>query len=167
MAQGPVKVAVCPYWTVLDGLERRALLPDLRRRRDRRHPLVRILALAVSAVLAGARSMTAIAEWSADPPVDVLTALGLTPHPLTGLIQVPGQATVRRVLAAVDADVLDATVAGWVDSLRATETPPVYPRKPPPTVHNQRQVTTADTTRLRRSTPTIDDQRQTPSDYGR
>jgi predicted transposase YbfD/YdcC len=104
-------------------LECLMLLPDPRRRRGRRHPLVGILALAVSAVLAGARSVAAIAEWAADAPTDVLTALGLAPHPLTGQIRVPGEATVRRVLAMVDADALDTTVGGWLESLHATETP--------------------------------------------
>jgi DDE_Tnp_1-associated len=41
--------------------------------RGRRHPLVAILAMAAAAVLAGARSMTTIAEWAADAPQPVRT----------------------------------------------------------------------------------------------
>ena len=46
-----------------------ATIPDLRAPRGHRHPLIAILAMAAAAaVLAGARSMTAIAEWAADTP---------------------------------------------------------------------------------------------------
>jgi hypothetical protein len=40
-----------------------AAVPDPRASAGRRHPLVAILAVAAAAVLAGARSFTAIAEW--------------------------------------------------------------------------------------------------------
>jgi DDE_Tnp_1-associated len=45
-----------------------AAVPDPRATRGRRHPLVAILGLAAAAVLAGARSVAAIAEWAADAP---------------------------------------------------------------------------------------------------
>ncbi|HZD02456.1 MAG TPA: transposase family protein [Actinomycetes bacterium] len=45
-----------------------ATIPDPRAPRGRRHPLIAILAMAAAAVLTGARSMTAIAEWAADAP---------------------------------------------------------------------------------------------------
>src|SRR6266545_7534032 len=53
-----------------------ASVPDPRGPRGRRHPLIAILAMAAAAVLAGARSMTAIAEWAADAPQPVWAALG-------------------------------------------------------------------------------------------
>jgi hypothetical protein len=43
-----------------------AAVPDPQARRGTRHRLAVILGLAVCAVLAGARSFTAIAEWAAD-----------------------------------------------------------------------------------------------------
>ena len=43
-----------------------ATVPDPRAKRGRRHPLVAILAMAAAAVLTGARSVTAIAEWAAE-----------------------------------------------------------------------------------------------------
>jgi hypothetical protein len=52
----------------------RSLLDDLtqiadpRHRRGRRHPLATVLAVAVAAVLAGAKSLAAIGEWAADAP---------------------------------------------------------------------------------------------------
>jgi hypothetical protein len=43
-----------------------AAVLDPRATRGRRHPLACILGLAAAAVLAGARSLAAIAEWAAD-----------------------------------------------------------------------------------------------------
>ena len=45
-----------------------ASVPDQRAPRGCRHPLIAILAVAAAAVLAGACSMTAIAEWAAEAP---------------------------------------------------------------------------------------------------
>ena len=53
-----------------------ATIGDPRAGRGRRHPLVAILAMAAAAVLAGARSVTAIAEWAHDTPQPVRAALG-------------------------------------------------------------------------------------------
>lgn len=60
-------------------LERLATIPDPRDRRGRRHTLASVLAVSAAAVLAGARSVTAIAEWAADAPWPVLAALGGAP----------------------------------------------------------------------------------------
>ena len=68
----PLAVGECPGL-----LERLAMLPDPRDRRGRRHPLASVLAVSAAAVLAGARSVTAIAEWAADAPGPVLAALGV------------------------------------------------------------------------------------------
>ncbi|MFE2644237.1 transposase family protein [Streptomyces nigra] len=43
-------------------------VPDPRDRRGRRHPLPALLAAAAAAVLAGARSLSAIGEWITDAP---------------------------------------------------------------------------------------------------
>ena len=61
-----------------------ASVPDPRALRGRRHPLIAILAVAAAAVLAGACSMTAIAEWAAEAPQPVRAALGATPATLPG-----------------------------------------------------------------------------------
>ena len=91
-----------------------AALPDPRDRRGLRHDLAGVLAVAVCAVLAGAKSLAAIGEWAADAPPDVLLSLGIRPQPLTGVVRAPDEATVRRVLAGIDADALDAAVGGWL-----------------------------------------------------
>jgi hypothetical protein len=52
-----------------------ARVADLRHRRGVRHRLAVILGLAVCAMLAGARSFTAIAEWAADADEDTLAGI--------------------------------------------------------------------------------------------
>jgi predicted transposase YbfD/YdcC len=107
-------------------LERLAMIPDPRDRRGRRHPLASVLAVSAAAVAAGARSVTAIAEWATDAPWPVLAALGVRCDPLTRGCHVPGEATIRRVLARIDGDAVDATVGAWLaDRLR----PPPRPRR--------------------------------------
>ena len=69
-----------------------------------------VLAVAVAAVLAGARSLAAIGEWAADAPGPVLAVLGVRRDPLTGAWRPPAEATVRRVLARVDSDALDLVI---------------------------------------------------------
>jgi predicted transposase YbfD/YdcC len=74
-----------------------------------------LLLAAAAAVLAGARSFTAVSEWVADAPPQVLAALGIRRDPLTRRFQPPDEATIRRVLEAVDAAALDAAVGSWLE----------------------------------------------------
>ena len=60
-----------------------ATVPDPRDRRGVRHRLTSLLSVAVCAVLAGARSLSAIGEWAADAPAEVLVRLGVRTDPLT------------------------------------------------------------------------------------
>jgi predicted transposase YbfD/YdcC len=71
-----------------------------------RHRLAVILGLALCAVLAGARSFTAIAEWAADADQATRDALGVT-----GVV--PCESTFRRTLQAMDADALDEAAGSW------------------------------------------------------
>jgi DDE_Tnp_1-associated len=81
-----------------------------------RHTLTSLLLAAVAAVLAGAQSLTAVGEWVADAPPQVLAALGIRHDPLTGRFQPPAEATIRRALEAVDAAALDKAVGSWLAS---------------------------------------------------
>jgi hypothetical protein len=80
--------------------------PDPRARRGVRHPVAVVLGLAVCAVLAGARSFVAIAEWAADADQATLGGLGVT-----GVV--PCESTFRRVLESLDADALDDAAGAW------------------------------------------------------
>jgi len=102
----PAALAPEQYRDLLDHL---AQITDPRHRRGRRHTLATVLAVAVAAVLTGARSLAAIGEWASDAPGQVLAALGVRRDP-TGAFRPPGEATVTRVLARIDADALDRAV---------------------------------------------------------
>src|SRR5206468_11561040 len=91
-----------------------ARVPDPRDPRGVRHTLTSLLLAAVAAVLAGARSFTAIGEWAADAPPRVLAALGVRYDPLARRFQPPNEATFRRVLEAVDAAALEAAGGSWL-----------------------------------------------------
>jgi predicted transposase YbfD/YdcC len=90
-----------------------AAIPDPRARSGRRHPLAAILAVAAAAVLAGARSLAAIAEWAADAPQPVRAALGAR-RDAPDHWAVPAEATIRRTLARLDADALAGAIGAWL-----------------------------------------------------
>jgi predicted transposase YbfD/YdcC len=81
---------------------------DPRKRRGRRHEVAGLVAVALCATLAGARSYAAIGQWAADLTRAQRGRLGLT------RACCPDPATFRRVLQALDAGVLDAVVGVWM-----------------------------------------------------
>jgi len=86
-----------------------AEVPDPRDPRGVRHSLATVLTLTLTAVLAGSRTLLAIAEWIQDADRDALSRLGI------GADQVlPSESTIRRSLALLDADDLDARMAAWM-----------------------------------------------------
>jgi predicted transposase YbfD/YdcC len=89
-------------------------VPDPRDGRGVRHQLVTVLAAAVCAVLAGARSYVGIAEWAHDLPVSVRLRLGIGRR-------APSESTFRRVLQTVDAHALDTVVSSWLLERSARE----------------------------------------------
>lgn len=86
-----------------------AATPDPRRPRGVRHPIATILSVAAAAVVAGARSWTAVHQWMADTDRDVLSQLGIDPEAV-----LPSESTIRRALAGMDADGLDAQLGAWM-----------------------------------------------------
>jgi hypothetical protein len=105
-----------------------AAVPDPRAARGRRHRLVAILALAAAAVLAGARSIAAIAEWAADTPQPIRAALGARRDALDHLA-VPAEATIRRTLARLDADALAAAIGAWLADRERVRSGPATTRR--------------------------------------
>jgi predicted transposase YbfD/YdcC len=102
MPSSPIPEARCHH--LLDLL---AQVPDPRKRKGRRHSLAGLLAVGITAVIAGSRSFAAIGQWAADAGPDVLTALGAARGPAE-------ESTFRRAFALVSADVLDQVLGAWL-----------------------------------------------------
>lgn len=92
---------------VVSLLELLGEVADPRARRGVRYSAGAILAAALAAVLAGARSLTAIGQWVGEAPVTVLSQLGFQGS-------VPAESTIRRFLQALDADALDKVIGEWM-----------------------------------------------------
>ena len=108
-------------------LERLRQVPDPRRVRGLRHPLLVILVLTACATLvAGNDSVTTIRQWAAQTPQDVLHRLGARFNPWRGRYTVPSERTFRRVLAGLDGDALDTATCGYAaDVVRGDAPVPV------------------------------------------
>lgn len=98
--------------------------PDFRDRRGVRHPIAAVLLLACVAMLCGARSESAIAEWAENYGERWRLRLGFT-HP-TG----PSQSTVQRLFKGLDRDALEARLAAW--AAQVVQHCPVSPTAPFP-----------------------------------
>jgi predicted transposase YbfD/YdcC len=124
---GVDSVAADPLLVASSLLNRLRQVPDPRRLRGLRHPLLVILVLTACATLvAGNDSVTAIRQWAARTPQDVLHRLGARFNPLHGRYTVPSERTFRRVLAGLDGDALDTATCGYaVDVVRGDAPSPV------------------------------------------
>ncbi|MDN5931768.1 MAG: ISAs1 family transposase [Pseudonocardia sp.] len=91
-------------------------VPDPREARGVRHGVLAVLLLGACAVLSGARSFAAVAEYAHDAGHAVLGALGV------GAV-VPHESTLRRILQKVDPCALEAALRSWV--LAQLDTRPV------------------------------------------
>jgi predicted transposase YbfD/YdcC len=98
-----------------DLLHALAAVPDPRDPRGVRYRLTSLLAVAVGAVLSGARTFAAIADWAAD--LD-----GPARHRLGFAAAIPVGTTVWRFLVRLDAQVLQTVLSGWLRS-RTTPSP--------------------------------------------
>lgn len=99
--------AGAPDGELVSLFEALSAVADPRRSRGVRHRFAAVLALAACAVLAGARSFTAIAEWAHDLPASARCSIGLGRS-------VPCESTIRRALQAVDAEDLDGVLCAWL-----------------------------------------------------
>lgn len=96
-------------------------LEDPRSDRNRLHPLLSVLAIAVMAILAGAGGPTAIARW-ANHKADWLTRLLPLPN------GIPRKDVFRRVLMSLDPATFQACFVAWIEKFLAAH-PPESDRK--------------------------------------
>ncbi len=106
MSSSPITDAVAQPDRVNQLLDLLATVPDPRDPRGVRYRLGGVLAVAVTAVLAGARSFAAIGEWAADLSGEQLARLGLG--------TAPDESTLRKLFARLDADQLDRVLGAWL-----------------------------------------------------
>jgi predicted transposase YbfD/YdcC len=90
----------------LSLVEAFAEIPDPRHARGIRHGVLAILLLGACAVLTGARSFAAIAEYAHDTGRAILDLLGV------GTVA-PHASTIRRVLQDLDPDAVEAAMRTW------------------------------------------------------
>jgi hypothetical protein len=98
------------------GAERESLVealrsvPDPRRRRGRRYELATVLALAVCAMVCGARSLYAIAQWGKDHQELVCSALGIA------RVRTPDHATFHRIFRHLNLRAFEGALSGWLSA---------------------------------------------------
>jgi hypothetical protein len=108
--------AVVAPMLVLSLVEALSAVPDPRKPRGVRHGVLAVLLLGACAVLAGARSFAAVAEYAHDAGRAVLDVLG------AGVV-VPHESTIRRVLQQLDAGALEAALQTWTLAQLAARAP--------------------------------------------
>lgn len=89
-------------------------VPEHRKARGIRHDLAALLAVATAAVLSGADSTAAIAQYAATLTQPALASLGIRRNKRTRTYLAPAYQTLRRAIRSVDAHALDTTVTGWL-----------------------------------------------------
>ena len=89
-------------------LEALAAVPDPRRRRGRRYTVAAILTFSVCAMVCGARSLYAIAQWGREQgSAEVRAALG------SSRASTPSVATLFRVFRDLDRDTFERVLGAW------------------------------------------------------
>ena len=99
----------------LSLIEAFALVPDPRGRCGRHHPLVAVLSLATVAMLAGCKSLHAIAQFGRDHGAPLAFALGFR------RAKTPAASTLCEVFRALDPAALDAALRAWLTARGAAD----------------------------------------------
>jgi len=90
---------------------------DPRKRRGVRHRKRSLLAISVAAVVCGARSFEAMAQWARQCTQAELRRLRCRRNPHTDRLEAPSEPTLRRFLQSIDAEAVDAAIGPWLAGL--------------------------------------------------
>jgi DDE_Tnp_1-associated len=93
-------------------------VPEFRQAFGRRYELLPVLLLCCVAILCGARSQSAIAEWGSNYGVRWLARLGIKRR------RGPSQPTLHRIFKGLDHESLEQAVSGWVEQVVRADPPP-------------------------------------------
>jgi hypothetical protein len=91
-----------------------ALLQDSRHRRGVRHSQISILAVAICALLSGAKGFNAVGEWAADLNQEMLKRLRCKYNERLEKYVPPSEKTLRLTLKRVDGDEVDDIIGQWL-----------------------------------------------------
>jgi len=103
-----------PIYTKGGLLEHLASISDPRKPRGIRHAQISILAVAICALLSGAKSFVGLGEWAADLSQELLKRLGCRYSDTLRKYVPPSEPTLRRTIQSVNADEVDLTVGEWL-----------------------------------------------------
>ena len=106
------RIAVAATLCLLEAL---ALVPDPRSRHGRIHPLVAVLGLTVTALLAGCRSLDAIAQFGRDRGLALAAPLGFRRG------KTPNKSALGKIFRRLDLAALEAALTAWLVARGATE----------------------------------------------
>ena len=86
------------------------------------HPAGYVLAVMVLALATpGFASLAGAAQLAASLPRSVLIRLGARPNPLSGAVRAPSEATIRRMVTALEPDALQGVLDTWTTRLRRND----------------------------------------------
>jgi len=102
-----------------------AAIPDPRSQHGRQHPLSAIIALVCCAIMCGAKSYAAIAQWAQDQDIELMHQLGFTRRP-------PKMGGIRKVLIALNLKAFEEALSRWAERLlgRSVSTDELTPPEP-------------------------------------
>ena len=101
-------------WKVPSLRDALADVPDFRQAQGRRYELLPVLLLCCVAVMCGARSQAAIADWGANYGTRWLTRLGIRRR------RGPSQPTLHRIFKALDGALFEQCVTRWAEQVLAS-----------------------------------------------
>lgn len=98
-------------------------IPDPRLPRGLRHKKLSVLAITICAILCGARSFAAIAQWAKNCSQKMLKRLECRYDHKQKRFLTPSEPTIRRFSHAVDVQAVDQAVYPWLQSLDQDKSP--------------------------------------------